>query len=155
MTGKNQYQRRLPNRALSFLDVFVGKWKTVGSMNAGPFAAALELKGTATIEWVRGKFLLLHRVKAQLADEACERIELIGYDQRNRLYRVQYFDSQGNSGTMKATLQQGVWSAQNKYLRIRARLNDARDRLAGTWEQSMDGESWMHVMDIQMSRMTE
>lgn len=141
-----------PGTAYKHLDAFVGKWNTAGYAKASATRPAVEIRGTDSYEWLPGGFFLLHRVDVQMGSERNESIEVIGFDASSNTYPMHFFDNRGNTGTMRAKFNNGTWTFLSDALRFTGSFSEDGKTLSGRWEQSADGTTWTHWMDIRLTK---
>ena len=137
------------------LEIFVGKWNTVGLIKETAENPAVRMTGTDTYEWLPGNYVLLHKVDVSFGIERKQSMEVIGYDTSSGTYRMHYFDPEGNSGSMEAREQNGSWIFLSQSLRFSGKFSEDGKTLSGIWERSSNGVSWMHWMDIKLTKLIE
>ncbi|CAL1518615.1 hypothetical protein [Chitinophaga sp. MM2321] len=87
----DQYQVPRPNPALRSLDVLVGTWNMTGR----DFSSHEELRGQFSFEWMEGGFFLVQHIHLVHS----KGIEIIGYDELNRVCTSHSFDNMGSAFT--------------------------------------------------------
>ena len=136
------------------LEVLVGRWRTSGSTIEGPAGSAAQIDALDTYEWLPGRHAVLHRVDARVGDEKVEGAEIIGYDPARRVYRTQYFGSDGPTA-YNATLSEEddglVWRMQSAATRFTGTFSDDGDTIAGHWELLRE-RGWRPWMDITLAK---
>ena len=135
---------------LKQLDKFEGKWNTSGKIPATDTSSEITISGTDIYEWLPGEFFLLHKVDVLVGDDKNETLEIIGFDTQENLYTMQHYDNKGNSGFMTAYCEDGVWTYLGENLRFTGGFKNADKEFSGIWEQSSDGITWTHFMDIKL-----
>jgi hypothetical protein len=138
-------------KELEHLEPFVGTWHTEGLLKVNGKNGDLKITGTDSYEWLPGGFFLLHRVDVHIGSEHKEAIEVIGYNESGKTFQMQYFDNEGNTGTMGANVRNGVWTFLDKSMRFTGRFNDDKNVMEGAWEQFLDGK-WVHWMKIKLTK---
>jgi hypothetical protein len=141
-----------PNAAHKRLEVFIGKWKTEGQTIASTNARPVRVAGTDTYEWLDGGFFLIHRVDVRMGDEEVKAIEIIGYDASNQTYPMYSFDNQGNSVTMQASVDNGIWRFSGESMLTTLEVKDNGQRMTANWERSSDGLNWSPWMEVNLIR---
>lgn len=137
--------------ALQALDIFAGVWKTSGIMSGNSEGQTVPIEGTDTYEWVSGGYFLLHKVDVMIGGTRNETTELIGYDPKTGTYPMHYFDNNGHTGTMKASLHNGTWTFLGESLRFTGGFSPDGGQLTGNWE-AREGTTWKHLMKIELTR---
>lgn len=148
-SGAGQPPRPGPEHAR--LEAFVGRWSTRGQVLPDASGAAAEIVGTDTYEWMPGRFFLLHRVDVRIGGESVEALEVIGWDAERGTYFMRSFDSQGNTGTMRASVRGGTWTFEGDTERFTGAFADGGATIAGRWERR-EGAEWVPWMDVRLTR---
>ncbi|MGK6352980.1 DUF1579 family protein [Parapedobacter sp. DT-150] len=134
------------------LSKFVGRWNTVGKILATDTAPEIAISGTDTYEWLPGGFFLLHRVDVFVGDDENKTVEIVGYDHEQDNYTMRHYDNKGNSGLMNATYDDGHWTFLGDTLRFTGGFKRNDMEFSGIWEQTADGRTWTHFMDIKLTK---
>ena len=142
--------KKLPAEII-YLDPFVGKWKTTGQIKE-PGKPLIKIEGTDTYEWLPGGFFLLHKVDVQIGSGKNESLEIIGFDAEMNSFSMHSFDNYGNKGVMQAKLNNDVWTFLSESMRFTGSFSRDEKTLLGIWEQSSDGITWNHWMDITLTK---
>lgn len=132
------------------LSRFVGRWNTEGKIPATNKTPEVKIIGTDTYEWLPGEYFLLHKVDVWVGDDKNETLEVIGFDKRIGKYTMQHYDNKGNSGTMTATFEKGVWTFLGDTLKFTGGFKNEDKEFSGIWEQKSNGKNWTHFMDIKL-----
>lgn len=135
---------------LEDLGRFVGTWHTEGRLLPTQNNPEILIKGTDTYEWLPGGFFLLHKADVLVGNERNQTFEIIGLDKSNRFFTMNYYDSQGNSGFMKATCNNRDWNFLADDLRFTGSFDNNGAILSGIWEASTGADTWNHFMDINL-----
>ena len=140
------------NKNINHLHFLIGNWNTEGIIwDAGKESGSI--KGTDCYEWAAGGFYILHRVNVIMDEKKVEVIELIGYDEKNKIFIMYSFDNEGNHMIMHAFSEKdGELKIFNE--KMRSTLKAARDGkyMIAKWEQSSDGIHWVKWMDMKFTR---
>jgi Protein of unknown function (DUF1579) len=140
------------------LDVFVGQWRTEGTILAdpeNPSGSTAKLTAVDTYEWLPGGFFLIHHVDGRMGEDEVHAIEIIGYDASRQAYRTRSFDNHGNTGTYEATLRGATWAIRGQRERFTGEFGDGSRTLTGQWQRrSADGARWVPWMDIRLTKAT-
>lgn len=132
------------------LNKFVGQWRTEGKIIATDSFPEIKISGTDTYKWLPGEFFLLHTVDVLIGDDKNETFEIIGFDKQTGKYTMQHYDNKGNSGSMTATVEKGVWTFLGDNLKFTGGFKNNDQEFSGIWQQSTDGKNWKHFMDIKL-----
>ena len=139
-------------QAYNQLSKFIGKWNTEGHIPANGQTPATTVKGTDTYEWLPGGFFVLHTADVFIGSDRSQTLEVIGFDKVRKHFTMQYYNNQGESGFMTATVMNGLWTFKSDHLRFKGGFNSQENVFSGVWEQSADGKTWAHFMDIKLAR---
>jgi hypothetical protein len=138
--------RRLPEHDL--LNSLIGKWMTEGETIPTEGSPPLKIQASDIYEWVPGGFFVVHTAYGRIGDQPVGGIELIGYDERARKFRTDFFDSQGNVSSQDLTFQDGVWTWSGSHARARGVLSEDGTAIRTRHEWSDDGKTWRPSMDV-------
>lgn len=134
------------------LNKFVGIWNTEALIPSSKHNPEIKINGTDTYEWITDGFFLLHSADVMIGTDNSKTHEIIGYDRSNNHYTMQHYNNKGDSGLMTATLDDGLWTFSGDNLRFKGRFNEHEDVFFGTWEQLTEDKTWVHLMDIKLSK---
>jgi hypothetical protein len=143
---------RMKTEELEPLSKFVGRWSTEGIIPATGMTPEVRICGTDTYDWLPGGFFLVHKVDVFVGSDKNETLEIIGFDKKIGAYTMQYYDNKGHSGFMTATCIDGVWTFTGETLRFNGGFKKDDKEFSGVWEQSTDGNTWFHFMDIKLTK---
>jgi hypothetical protein len=139
-----------PGAELQRLSAFVGTWNSEGQAQESPYGPAGKVTAVDTFEWLPGSFFLSHKWDVKQGAAQIEGIEIIGFDGRNKAYTSRFFDSMGNSGTLRARVQGNAWTwtgdsdVAGKPLKERCTIVVVRaDVYTNKCEYSADGVKWL------------
>lgn len=142
--------------ALGALEPFIGQWR----MTMGPVAVSADApRALATFEWLSGRGFLVQRWEVDHGD-APDGIAIIGFDAPRAIYLQHYFDSRGVARLYDMAFADKVWTLQRFAAhpdfsqRFTGRFSEDDTTIAGRWETSSDGTSWLHDFDLTYTRMT-
>lgn len=139
-------------QAYAQLDKFIGNWNTEGLIPSSDGRPEIIITGTDRYDWIVDGFFLLHTADVTIGSNNSKTHEIIGYDGINNRYTMQHYNNMGNSGSMIATVNDGLWAFTGNSLRFKGGFNVAGDIFSGEWEQLTDGKTWSHLMDIKLSK---
>src|SRR5215217_2333423 len=139
-----------PRSELSRLEPFVGAWNTSGTLpvDSGP---ALEIRGTDTYAWLAGGHFLVHRADVLMGGQRSETLELIGFDADTGAFFMRFFDSEGETGSMRASNEGSRWTFEGEALRFDGGFSDDLKTFSGAWKKR-EGEAWVPLMEIRLDR---
>jgi len=87
-----------------------------------------------------------------MGDEEMRAIEIIGYDASANTYPTYAFDSQGNFGTYKASLQDGIWRFTGETERAKVVFSNNDKLINIKWERLSDDATWLPWMDVKLNK---
>ena len=131
------------------LSAFVGTWNSEGTSQESPYGPAGKVSAVETYEWLPGGFFLSHKWDVKQGSLQFQGMEIIGYDARNKAYTSRFFDSLGNSGTLRGRVQGNAWTwtgdsdVAGKPLKERCTTVAVRAEVfTNKCEYSLDGVKW-------------
>ena len=139
---------------LGALEPFVGQWRMTAGFSPNPADAPRAL---TTFEWLSGRRFLVQRWEVDHPD-APDGIAMIGFDPAREIYVQHYFDSRGVVRLYDMAFVNKVWTLQRlaEYpdfsQRFTGRFSEDDNTIAGHWESSSDGASWLHDFDLTYTR---
>jgi hypothetical protein len=148
----DQGQAPLSSAEHHALDVFIGKWLTVGHTIERPGVPSVRILASDVYEWVPGHFFVLHSAYGRIGDFAVGAIEMLWYDPAAGHYRSQLFDSQGNVVESTLTLRDGVWTWARENTRCFATFSDDGSVQTAHHERSDDAVTWQPNMDVTLTK---
>ena len=87
---------------LDRLDAFVGKWKLTGTANMEMLEEPLEMTGTIEYQWEGNKWYLVnHGTYSMTGIDDMSALETWSYDAHSEVFRYNWIDSMGSSGSGK------------------------------------------------------
>ena len=141
------------------LSAFVGTWNSEGQAQDSPYGPAGKLSAVDTYEWLPGGFFLSHKWDVKQGNTQFQGLEIIGYDGRNKAYTSRFFDSMGNSGTLRARVQGNAWTwtgdseVAGKPIKERCTVVVVRaDVYTNKCEYSTDGAKWLPNFEQRSTR---
>ncbi len=60
---------------------------------------------------------------------------------------MQHYNNKGNSRSMTAKVNDGLWTFTGKNLRFKGGFNGDGGVFSGVWEQLTDRKTWSHLID--------
>lgn len=139
-------------QAYDQLDKFIGNWNTEGIIQFSNGRPETIITGRDRYEWITDGYFLLHTADVMIGSDNSKTHEIIGYDSLNDQYTMQYYNNMGNSGSMIARVDDGLWTFTGNGLRFNGGFNGQDDVFSGVWEQLTENKIWLHFMDIKLSK---
>ena len=139
------------------LNVFLGKWHTLGNIYDQKGNVTGKVDAIDTYEWLPGEYAMIHYADSKMGEIKIKGIEIIGYNPAREAYFGPFFDDQGSAGWEEITLEDGtwIWKGENvmgvKYHRCKAIFQNEKT-IKALHEHSEDGGIWHKWMDITLSR---
>jgi len=140
--------------ALGALQPFIGQWRMTMGSTPSPADAPRAL---TTFEWLSGRRFLVQRWEVEHPD-APDGIAIIGLDPARAIFLQHYFDSRGVARVYDMAFADKVWTLHRFAAdpdfsqRFTGRFSEDDDTIAGRWETSSDGSSWLHDFDLMYTR---
>jgi hypothetical protein len=149
---RDQGQARMSGAEQRALDVFIGKWLTVGRIIERPSIPSVHILASDVYEWVPGGFFVLHSAYGRIGDISVGAIEILWHDPAAGHYRSKLFDSQGNVVESTLTLEDGVWTWARETTRCFATFSDDGSTQTAHHERSDDGVTWQPNMEVTLTK---
>jgi hypothetical protein len=143
-----------PTAAHKLLAALKGHWRTQGQTVATKGSPSIPIDGTDTYEWLPGGFFMIHHVDVRMGQDEAKTLEVIGYDVATNTYPTTFFDNQGNTGSYRATINNGVWTFQGAADRATLTIGDRGNTMHAHWERSDDGSPWQDWMLVTLTRLS-
>lgn len=137
---------------LDALDVFIGRWITVGETASGGEAPPVPIHASDVYEWLPGKRFVLHPAYGRFSDTDVGGVEIIGFDPATLQFRTWFFDNAGNVTTETLSQRDGIWTWQGAHTRCTGRLSADRRTLTARHERLEDGGRWVHSMTVTLKK---
>jgi hypothetical protein len=151
----------LPAPGHQLLNVFAGRWVSLGRQFAGPLGPAATIQAIETYDWLPGGFFLQHRFDGHVGAEPAACMEVMGHDAVSGRYFVNSYYNTGLTNCWQADAQSddtwvlhGDWTLQGKSTPIRCTMefSAAHDHLFSRWEY-LDGLAvWRPLWDVESRR---
>jgi hypothetical protein len=140
------------------LAVFVGTWKDEAETKPSPFGPGEKFTMMETCEWLAGGFsVVCHSEVTGLMGQ--KSLTVLTYDPEEKVYTLYEFNSLGQSGSAKGTVEGDIWT-WNGESKMGGKRIKSRDTIklpspnsaTMTSEISVDGGPWTAVMELKGSR---
>jgi Protein of unknown function (DUF1579) len=135
-------------RELDALEIFIGRWITVGSTVAAAEAPSQQIAASDVYEWMPGRSFVLHTAYGRIGDLGVGGTEIIGYDRERGCFHTHFFDSGGNIIQEVLSCDDGVWTWQGETLRARSVFSADGGVQNCQHQASPDGERWNDTMTV-------
>jgi Protein of unknown function (DUF1579) len=140
-----------PGPELKKLDVLAGSWNLDADMKPSPMGPAGKVIETEKCDWMEGNFYLVCRLDFKSATMGNgSGISILGYSADNKAYTYREFNSWGEFGDSKGTVEGDIWTwtsddKMGKGRFIMKMLSPTSYNFS--YEMSQDGTKWTMVMD--------
>ena len=146
-----QAQAPKPYPELKQLEPLVGQWSGEGENKATPIGKAGKWSGTQTASWILGGFFLHWQFAGKGPEGEIKGIEVDSYDPANKVFRAQWWTSDGSITTGTYTPRGNVIEfsgkavTPDKHYDYRQTYTFSADGMSYTYkdEISMDGKTWV------------
>src|SRR5262245_53825727 len=125
------------------LEIFIGRWMTVGETVATEDAPAVGIFASDVYEWMPGGFFILHTAYGRIGDQPVGGTEIIGYDLETKAFRTWFFDSQGGLITEALTVEGRRVTWQGETVRATSDFSADGSRQPCVHQRLTDDGSWV------------
>ena len=108
--GQTQTQPSKPGPEYQKLTYFVGDWKTDAEMKPGPYTPGGKFTATDHGEWMDGGFFIVTRSNTTSPFEKGSQLSIMGYDNVQRVYTFESFNSGGVRTAATGTFDGDTWT---------------------------------------------
>jgi hypothetical protein len=137
------------------LDYFVGTWTVEGDVKPGPMGPGGKMTATQHNKWIDGGFFVVMNSDFQGGGMGKSTgTSYLGYDQNDKVYTYDEFNSMGEAIHSKGTVEGDSWSWANDMKMgpqtMKARYNTkilSPTSYTFKFEMSQDGTKWDTVME--------
>lgn len=142
-----------PTAAERKLDVFLGRWHSTGTTEAGNGVPAGRIDVMDNFEWLPGETIMIHAWVGKIAGEPNKGLEIYTFDHHKGYYYSHFFCSPGMGRVYEMTVDEvGVWTVNGPTERGRYVFENEKT-LAGLWERSEDGIRWSSLCEFRARRL--
>lgn len=141
-----------PSTHLKALNPLIGRWITDGRTIATGDSPSVPIVASDTYEWLPGGFFVMHVAHGKIGDVPVGGIEILGWDEEKQTLTTWFFDSEGNHSSHRLTQNGDKWTWQGTDARATGILEDDGRRFVTKHERSDDGKTWLHSMDVVLTR---
>ena len=153
LTGTNVNAASKNNKELKALDRIVGHWINNGKTIATKNEPAMDITTSDVYEWVPGKQFVIHYAYGKAGNETGGAVEIIGYDEKSKKYKLYCFDSYGIISEEESILQDSVWISQGERTRCTLEFKNDNNVAYGHHERlDDDGKTWKPSMEIVLTK---
>jgi len=128
----------------------LGVWKTSGQILSG--GDTLSLTGTDSYELILGGNYILHKAAVLMGDEKSETFEIMGLDDPSEKAEMNYFNANGESGTMTGRIKGDHFVIEGDRLKFAGKINEANTAVIGKWFQQSEDNSWVEFIDLKLEK---
>lgn len=128
----------------------IGTWNTQGKIYSEE--NTLVLAGTDSYEFILNGNCILHKAEVKMGDEEVETFELILLDTSLEKVAMHYYNSKGETGAMKGTLEENEFNIENESLKFDGRINEENSELVGKWYRIADDGRWVVFIDLKLTK---
>ncbi|WP_026968756.1 DUF1579 family protein [Algoriphagus terrigena] len=128
----------------------LGVWKTSGQILSGD--STLSLAGTDSYELILNGNYILHKAAVMMGDEKSETFEIVGLDGSSEKAAMNYFNANGESGTMTGQIEGDDFLINGDGLKFSGKINEANTAVIGKWLQQAEDNSWVEFIDLKLEK---
>jgi hypothetical protein len=148
-----------PGPELKKLDMLVGTWTMDADLKAGPMGPGGKITETEKCAWQEGGFYLICNLTYAGAMGSGVGLVVLGYSTEEKVYTYHEFNSWGEFGDSKGTVDGDAWTWTNE-MKMGGMTTKGRYTMKITsatsynfsYEMSKDGTKWSMVMDGKASK---
>jgi hypothetical protein len=133
------------NSGIGALDVFIGSWRTSGTIFSD--SEQTRLSASDVYEWFPGQDFILHHVDGSMGGALVKALEILRYDEVDEGLVSQAIDNNGQYTEYKLRLFGHRWEIIGASERFEGEFNEDFTRLEGQWFTVRDGQDreWMQI----------
>lgn len=128
----------------------IGVWKTTGQISTG--SETLNLSGTDSYELILDGNYILHKADVIMGSEKSETFEIISLTDTTGNAKMQYFNSKGESGTMKSEITNNDFRIYGDGIKFNGTINDKNSEVIGKWFLQADDKSWTEFINLKLKK---
>jgi len=136
------------------LGFFVGKWHGEGELKPGPFGPGGKYTEDQTSEWMPGGFFVVIHADEKSAMGNGTMLMVLGYDQDQKSYTFNAFNSSGEAETAKGTFDGSTWTWASTFNMGGKQLQThfimkvlSSSSYSTKFEMSQDGATWTTILE--------
>lgn len=134
------------------LNHFIGTWHTEGIILKTNNVPEVKIKGIDTYRWILNDSFILHEANVMIGNSNSLTHEIIGHDDKNQLYTMQYYNNQGQSGFMEATMKNNLWTFTGSTLKFNGGFSLENNEFTGIWQQLTSNNIWTDFIHIKLTK---
>jgi hypothetical protein len=138
----------MADTTMAKLGVFIGTWRTTGTIHSDAPSESAKLVATDVYEWFPGEAFILHHVDGLMGDAPVKALEIVRCDETRGLLS-QSIDNGGQFSEYSLDLNGRHWRINGPKERFEGEFNEDFTILEGNWFTVVDGEAdkpWMRIM---------
>ncbi len=126
----------------------IGVWKTSGEI----VNDNSKLTGTDSYEFILDGNFILHKANVTMGKQKSETVELISVNRSAAKANMQFYNSQGETGTMTAHLKGNVFTIEGDGLKFNGTINAKNSEVTGTWYQQNKKKEWLAFIHLKLQK---
>lgn len=126
----------------------IGRWKTTGQVTKDN--SSLKLEGIDSYEFILSGNYILHKADVKMGNERSETFEIIEMDKSMSKFKMQYFNSKGESGSMTSTLENNEFTIDGNGIKFRGTINHESTEIKGKWYLQTENKNWTEFIDLKL-----
>lgn len=130
----------------------VGLWKTRGKVLRSENTAEAELNGMDSYEIILNGHYLLHKADVLMGSEKSETFELIAIAGKESAVRMDYYNSNGDSGSMTGAINNNDFTIDSGNLMFRGKLADDDTLITGKWRMRSEAGEWKDYIELELKK---
>lgn len=129
----------------------IGVWETLGEIKSGQ--GRHKLVGTDSYELILDGNYILHKADVKMGNERSETLEIIKLDITLNESKMQYFNSKGEEGIMKCSINDKELKIEGTGLKFSGLFDEENTKINGKWYIKTNNEEWREFIDLQLVKM--
>ncbi len=134
----------IPSRFTRQLDRLVGRWRTTGTMLAGPDAGR-SFSGSDVYRWLPGSTFLEHTWRVRMPDSPHRGVEIFGLAADRRSLFAHAYDADGSFTASSIAFRGRTLLIHGPELSFEGRFSADGDAMTGQWSTTADASPVMTV----------
>ena len=132
----------------------IGTWQTKGKVLQPGNSYEILLTGTDSYELILNGHYILHKADVLMGTEKSETFELIELDGQEPKTKMQYYNSNGDSGSMTGTITGNNFLIDSDNLIFRGKLNNDDTLITGKWLMKSGTGEWKDYIELELKKTT-
>lgn len=125
----------------------IGSWLTEGKI----ISTEEEIKGTDSYEFILDGHYILHKADVVMGKAKSETIELIQLGVSSDMVMMSYYNTHGESGSMRGQINGNEFKIEGNRLRFTGHISANNMRIEGLWQRYVNSQ-WIDFLEMRFSK---